>query len=202
MVQVKLQIAAYHDMILAVCNLVNLLDCVLVDFIIYVKALDVLSIAFNDVNEVIDSHILPDENIRIMDLVLLKNVLDHLLVNSCKLQGGRNLDTTVLSESHLNVRLLLIQPDAHFLQLNGEFPPLIFSLRSLKHHKHQITALCYCNDLPPTPSPLRSPLDNAREIKQLDFCLLIVDNPGNASKRSKLVSSNLRFGISDTSQDC
>lgn len=116
---------------------------------------------FNHINQVIDGDILTNQYVNVMHLVVLEDDFDQLFIDLGQLQGCGHLHTAALGETNLHIWLLLVQSQAHLLQLDGQFPSLILSLVSFQHHQHQITSLGHCDDLPTTTTTLRSSLNDS-----------------------------------------
>lgn len=68
--------------------------------------------------------ILPKDDVRIENLVLVQDVLHHLLIAVSEDRRSRELDATSGLPLEVDARTATIQPNAHFFQLPFEEFPL------------------------------------------------------------------------------
>jgi len=73
-----------NDGIGSSCDFINVFNGDAIDFVVDVQALDIFSISFNNVDELINSDIFSQKNISIMDLILVQDISNHSLIELFK----------------------------------------------------------------------------------------------------------------------
>mmetsp|Transcript_26857 Transcript_26857/g.79139 ORF Transcript_26857/g.79139 Transcript_26857/m.79139 type:complete len:259 (+) Transcript_26857:344-1120(+) len=89
-VVVELHVSAEHGAVRLRADALHLLDGRVVDLVVHVETLDVVPVALDDVAELVHREVLPDEHVRVVDLVLVQHVEDVLLRDGRRL--GREVD--------------------------------------------------------------------------------------------------------------
>ena len=115
-------------------DVVHLLDGDLIDFVVDIETLDVLPIAFDHVDELINIVVSSEGNVGIMNFILVHDVGYHLLVDFSELDNRIELDSSCLLGMDHDVGLLLVQPDSNCFKLAGQLLPLDFSFLAVEHH--------------------------------------------------------------------
>lgn len=85
LVQVPAQIASNRNVMVDLIENVQLIEGDRIDLIERIQAGNVLSVALNDINDVVFSCVALDEDISIVDFVLFQDGLDGLIVHSAGL---------------------------------------------------------------------------------------------------------------------
>mmetsp|Transcript_26429 Transcript_26429/g.53099 ORF Transcript_26429/g.53099 Transcript_26429/m.53099 type:complete len:241 (-) Transcript_26429:501-1223(-) len=95
----------------------TLLDRGHVDLVVYVQAAHVFSIALDDVYELVDSTVLPEEYLGRMDLELVQQLAYVRLGDVDELAGGRDGDRSILLALKVHVGWTLVEPQSNHIQL-------------------------------------------------------------------------------------
>ena len=176
---------------------VDLLDGYGVYLVVDVDAFDVFSVSLNNINQLVHI-IVPSENhVSIVHLILSQHILHHPLVNLGQCALGIELNAAHFLRRDRDVGLLLVQPDAHLLELHVQFGFLRFSFLAIEDHEYQIRRLSNRNDLPTTTLAIGGPLNNTRQIEQLHFGIVDHQVAGDAGERRELVGRSLTLRITE-----
>ena len=117
---------------------IDVFDGKQIDFVVDEDSLDVLSVAFDDVDQVVDVIIASADHISVVDLVLLHDDLDHLFVEvGSGEQGSEGHSSGLLFVDH-DVRFLLVDSHAHCLELEENLRLMLKSLKRIKHNEQKI----------------------------------------------------------------
>jgi len=74
-------------------------------------------------------------------------------------------------------------------------------LEGVQHHQDEVGALGARDHLAPASLTLRSPLDDPRQVEQLDLGALVVDDAGDARERGELVPGGLGLGAREKREE-
>jgi hypothetical protein len=97
--------------------------------------------------------------------------------------------------SDRNIGFRFIEPQAHFFQLYRKFILLLNNFFRIQDHQNHITPFCNRHDLTASPLALRGPFDDSWQIQKLDFCLVVMNYPWDASQSCKFIGCHLRLGF-------
>ena len=96
-----------------------------------------------------------------------------------------------------SIRRFPVQPNPHSFQLRLQKRPLLRLLRSIQNHQDQIARLRGTNDLPPSPLPLRCPLNNTRQIQDLNLRTAILEYSRDGGESGEGVGCYFGLGFGD-----
>lgn len=95
---------------------IELIQCQSINFIERIQARNVLSVSFNDINDVVFSSVAFDANICVVDLVLFQDGFDYLVADSVSIDHSRNGNTALIFFLKVDVRRRFVQPNSKALQ--------------------------------------------------------------------------------------
>jgi len=168
----------------------------LVDFIQRVKARDVLAVALDQVNDVIDNDVcLVNADIRVANLVLLEYALDHLVVQVGTRLHARDDDPALLFDLEDDVWGGFVQANPEALELVFDYPLVLNGPSRVEDDADEIARSSDCNYLLAAPLSILSSLNDSRQIQELDFGSFVEQIAWNASQSGKLVGGNLGLSI-------
>mmetsp|Transcript_8795 Transcript_8795/g.21739 ORF Transcript_8795/g.21739 Transcript_8795/m.21739 type:complete len:274 (-) Transcript_8795:304-1125(-) len=191
-IQVQLLVTTDRNGHLLPCNSIHLLDRAHVHLVVHVKALDVAPVPLDDVDEVVDRNVFSDKKLAVVNLVLVEDTVHHLLVHLGERDHEGDGDAAGLLELEVDVRGALVEADAARLELAREDVPVPVRLGRVQDHEEQVGALADGDDLPASPLALRRPLDDTRQVQQLDLRVVVVNHARDAGQGGELVRSRLR----------
>ena len=61
-------------------DFINIFNGDTIDFVVDVQALDIFSVSFNNIDELINSDIFSQKDISVMDLILVQDISNHSLI--------------------------------------------------------------------------------------------------------------------------
>mmetsp|Transcript_8907 Transcript_8907/g.21477 ORF Transcript_8907/g.21477 Transcript_8907/m.21477 type:complete len:326 (+) Transcript_8907:385-1362(+) len=190
-VEVELLVAGDGDAVWHPGDGLHLLHAANIDLVVHVDAPDILPVALDDVDQLVDIAVLAEEDLAVVDLVLLEDLHDHGLVDA--LQGHRRVevDAARFLDLEVDVGRVLVQAYAHRLELSRQDLFMAGALGCVEDHEDEVGALCHGDDLPTAAFALGGALDDSRKVEQLDLGVVVVDDPGDASERRELVGRGL-----------
>mmetsp|Transcript_4798 Transcript_4798/g.7189 ORF Transcript_4798/g.7189 Transcript_4798/m.7189 type:complete len:284 (-) Transcript_4798:367-1218(-) len=176
-----------------------------VDLVVHVHALHVLAVAHQHVDELVSGDVFAQEHFAVVDAVLVQdppNGFGGVVSKLGKGAGGVELHTSTCLLSKVDVGGPLVQPQPHSLQLPLEDGPVVVDplLGGVQHHEHQVGRLGHCNHLAPPPLAMGRPLDDPRQIQQLDPRVVVVHVARNTGECSELISCSFRFCVCEMAQ--
>mmetsp|Transcript_41870 Transcript_41870/g.132018 ORF Transcript_41870/g.132018 Transcript_41870/m.132018 type:complete len:293 (+) Transcript_41870:287-1165(+) len=148
----------------------------------------------DDVNQLVYSTVLTQGDLRVVDLVLLQDRLEDLRGD---VGGGVGeldveLDASLVMPLEVDVGLRLVQSDTEAVQLLLDQLLVGHGLAGIQDHKDQRARSRRADhSLAPSLAVL-GPLDDTREIQQLDLSSLVPDDARDTGQGRELVGSRLR----------
>lgn len=119
-------------------QLIDVFDGEQIDLVVDEDGFDVLSIALDDVDQVVDVVIASADDISVVDFVLLHDDLNHLFVEvGSGKQGSERHSSSLLLMDH-DVRFFFVDSHAHRLELEEDLRLVLESLQGIKHDKQKI----------------------------------------------------------------
>lgn len=144
--------------------------------------------------------LIPHQNLGIQHLIILQNIIHHLLIQMLRLHRKRHLNTPGLLRLEINIRRLPIQSNPDRLQFRLQQRPLLRPLRRIQNHHNQVTRLGRTNHLSPPPLALRSPLNNPRQIQNLNLRTTILKHARYRRQRRERIRRHFTFRFCDFRQ--
>mmetsp|Transcript_53469 Transcript_53469/g.155898 ORF Transcript_53469/g.155898 Transcript_53469/m.155898 type:complete len:335 (+) Transcript_53469:452-1456(+) len=172
---------------------VQLFDCDLIDFVHDIEDGTVLPVAFDDINEIVDCCITVDPHLCIQNAILFEHrgyglliaVLERITRCDAKSQA------TLLSLLKRYCWRLLVDADPKAFELILDLPLVNNWLHDVQDNEDEAAAHCRANDLLPAALAILCPLDDTRQVKQLDLRALVVEDAGHAGEGRELVGRDL-----------
>ena len=116
-VEVELHARREHQRVRHRADALALLDRGHVDLIVHVERADVLAVALEDIDELVDRAVLAKQHLCRMDLVLVQQLLHIGLRDVDELARGADADGAVLLALEVDVGRALVEPQPDHLQL-------------------------------------------------------------------------------------
>lgn len=176
---------------------VDFLDGNDINLVVHIEALDVLASALDNINQVVDIVVTAENDVRVMNLVLVHNIGNHLSVDLRQVRGRVELNTAGLLGLDLDVRLLLVETNADLLELQSELRLLGLTLLAVKHHENEIGRLADTDNLTTATLTVRRAFNNTGQIEQLHLGLVDIKETGDARERCELVGGSHGLGIAE-----
>ena len=101
----------------------------------------------------------------------------------------------------MSLRRFPIQPNPHSLQLRLQKRPLLRLLRSIQNHENQIARLRRTDNLPTSPLPLGSPLNNPWQIQDLDLSAAVLEDSRDSGQGREGVGCYFGLGLGDFGEE-
>ena len=133
-----------------------------------------------------------------MNFVFGKDVLHHFFIKVCEGFCAIQLNSAEFSRCNGDLRWVFVETDAHFFELAADLHFVLLGLGGLEYHENHVRVLCYRDDLLTATFPLCSTFDDARQVEQLDFGIIVMNDSGNARQSGELICSRERCGVGDT----
>jgi hypothetical protein len=171
--------------------LIHLLDRNSINLVENVDTLDVLSVSFDHIDELVDVVVATEGDVGVVHLVLVHDVDHHLLVDFGELAVRVELDTASFHLLDGDVWSRFVQADADSFELGVEFDLLLFTFLAVEDHENDISSLTDSDDLLSSTLAVCCALNDTWKIQQLHLSVIDIEHTWNTSKSCKLISSCL-----------
>lgn len=170
-------------------NDVKFFDVGLIDLVHNVDALAVLSVSFNDVDEVIWGSVTSEVDVGVGDSVFMADGLDKIVVEERSLQkmSSGDVETTLLLPLEDDVWWGLVKPDTETFQFSLDDPLVSHWLHDIENDENKVASSCDTDDLFTSTFTILSSFNNTREIEKLDCGSLVLVDTRDACQCCKLV---------------
>mmetsp|Transcript_35824 Transcript_35824/g.94098 ORF Transcript_35824/g.94098 Transcript_35824/m.94098 type:complete len:383 (-) Transcript_35824:305-1453(-) len=202
-VRVEAHLATEHHRVRLRRNPLAVLDRAHVNLVVHVETLDVLPVALDQVDELVDGAVLTKQDLGRVDLVLVQQLAHVQLRDATQLARRRDRNSAILLPLKVHIRWPLVQSQADHLELTLEELALALGLATahVDHQQDQVARPRYADDLPATALALGGTLDDTGKVEQLDASVPVVDDAWDARQRGELVGGRLRFGRRECAED-
>lgn len=186
----------------ALVNDVELFDANLVDLVENVDARHINAVAFDDVNQLVNSRVLSEVEVSVRNFELGGDGLHSLFahVSHVKVHGLDDVDSALILALDDNVWRLLVEPQAKAFQLVLDLATVCQRLDDIKHDQNASARAGDTDDLSTATLAVLGPLNNSRQIEQLDVGALVVVDTRDASERCELVVSGFGVGAGELAE--
>jgi len=91
----------------------NFLNTDSIDLIIDVDTFNIFSVAFNGIDKVLDIVVPIESYMGIVDFILLKDELDHLIINLCQLHRSVEVNSASLCKLNFDIWFCSVESDSY-----------------------------------------------------------------------------------------